>query len=91
MIDILIETGESKIMPRNLPVLASNRLRLILENHETALGSTFPPRTRTTLEINRFNRFHSESNLNRSDDNDNVPAKKQNDKVTKLKVKSKSE
>ena len=65
-------------MPRDLPVLASNRLRLILENHETTLGTTFPPRTRTTLELNRSNRFHSETNLNRPEDDE-----KENEKVRK--------
>ena len=71
-------TRESQSMPRDLPVLASNRLRLILENHESTLGTTFPPRTRTTLELNRSNRFHSETNLNRPEDDE-----KENEKVRK--------
>ena len=66
---MIIKDGrESQSMPRDLPALASNKLRLILENHDLELGTTFPPRTRKTLEMNGSNRFHSETNLNRFED-----------------------
>ena len=57
-------------MPRDLPALASKKLQLILENHDLELGTTFPPRTRSIK--TRSNQFHSETNLNRLEDDNEV-------------------
>ena len=67
---IIKDDRESQSMPRDLPALASKKLQLILENHDLALGTTFPPRTRSIK--TRSNQFHSETNLNRLEDDNEV-------------------
>ena len=67
---IIKDDRESQSMPRDLPALASKKLQLILENHDLELGTTFPPRTRSIK--TRSNQFHSETNLNRLEDDNEV-------------------
>ena len=64
---MLIKDGrESQSMPRESPALVSKKLQSILENHDLELGTTFPPiKTRS-------NGFHSETNLNRLEDDNKV-------------------